>query len=69
MMKRRSLVLTSDFARHPFRSSLPPHVFRQIEPDPVRLNRTESWALTRGDVSTFGATYLACFAMVLVFFM
>jgi len=27
MTKRRALVLTSEFARHPFRQSLPPHVF------------------------------------------
>lgn len=26
-MKRRSLVLTNESARHPFRASLPPHVF------------------------------------------
>ena len=26
-MKRRSLVLTTESARHPFRASLPPHVF------------------------------------------
>lgn len=63
-MTRRSLVLTSDFARHPFRASLPPHVLRKVEPKPVYAR----WALTRGDMTTFGATYLACFAMVLVFF-
>ena len=26
-MKRRALVLTTESARHPFRASLPPHVF------------------------------------------
>ena len=30
-MKRRSLVLTSEFARHPFRQTLPPHVLRPLQ--------------------------------------
>ncbi|OYX06849.1 MAG: hypothetical protein B7Z08_13405 [Sphingomonadales bacterium 32-68-7] len=29
---RRSLVMTDDTARHPFRASLPAHVFRRDEP-------------------------------------
>lgn len=29
-MKRRSLVLTTESARHPFRQSLPPHLFKPL---------------------------------------
>lgn len=34
-MKRRALVLTTESARHPFRVSLPPHVFTvpKMEPE------------------------------------
>jgi hypothetical protein len=36
-MKRRSLVLTTESARHPFRQTLPPHVFKPLV-DPRRRN-------------------------------
>ncbi len=62
--KRRSLVLTSDHARHPFRASLAPHVTRVDveEAGPVSL-----WRLTKDDIRGFATTYFAVFAAVLVF--
>lgn len=62
---RRSLVLTDEQARHPFRASLPAHVrSREYE------NPAESlWRLTEQDVRGFVSTYLAVFAAVLVFLM
>ncbi|WP_095011855.1 hypothetical protein [Tsuneonella mangrovi] len=63
-MQRRALVLTDETARHPFRANLPPFVLREAEPVPVRT----SWRLTRGDVTAFAATYIACFTMAVAFF-
>lgn len=62
--KRRSLVLTDDAARHPFRAALPPHVTSVDvdEEEPVNF-----WHLTRDDVRGFATTYFAVFAAVLVF--
>ena len=60
---RRSLVLTDETARHPFRASLPPHV-RTVEPSGARA---EVWRLTRDDMRGFASTYVAVFAAVLVF--
>lgn len=61
---RRSLVLTDERSRHPFRSSLPAH---------IRTNEYEApaeslWRLTQEDVRGFASTYVAVFAAVLVFF-
>jgi hypothetical protein len=56
---RRSLVLTTESARHPFRASLPPHVFEAAAP-PFREVLTE-------DAKGFVMTYLACFVAVLAF--
>lgn len=62
---RRSLVLTDETSRHPFRASLPAHVrSREYE------NPAESlWRLTQEDVRGFASTYLACFVAALVFIM
>jgi len=60
---RRSLVLTDEQARHPMRSSLPPHV-RSGERTTVRR---ASWVLTRDDVMGFAGAYFACLAAVAVF--
>ncbi len=60
---RRSLVLTDEQARHPFRASLPPHVRRG---ERVSIERP-SWALTRDDVYGFAGAYFACLAAVAVF--
>lgn len=66
---RRSLVLTTESARHPFRASLPPHVLE-------RANEIESMApwrkrlsfgLTRHDFETVAATYAAGFLATITF--
>ena len=62
--KRRSLVLTNDAARHPFRANLAPHVTRV---DVVDEAPEGFWTLTRDDVRGFATTYFAVFAAVLVF--
>ena len=64
-LKRRSLVLTNEVARHPFRANLAPHVTHVSEEEreaPVSL-----WRLTKDDVRGFATTYFAVFAAVLVF--
>lgn len=60
---RRSLVLTDEQARHPFRASLPPHVRGG---ERVQVNRS-SWVITRDDVHGFAGAYFACLAAVAVF--
>jgi hypothetical protein len=62
---RRSLVLTDESARHPFRVSLPPHVKRDLYPIPAEA----LWRLTvedvRGVASTYVAASLAIFAFII----
>ena len=66
--KRRSLVLTNEAARHPFRASLAPHVTRVDAVDAEEEAAPEGfWTLTRDDVRGFATTYFAVFAAVLVF--
>lgn len=60
---RRSLVLTDEQARHPFRASLPPHV---CHGEGKRVRRS-SWVITRDDVYGFAGAYFACLAAVAVF--
>jgi hypothetical protein len=62
---RRSLVLTDEAARHPFRASLPAHVRSNEYENPAE----SLWRLTQEDVRGFATTYLAVFAAVLVFIM
>lgn len=66
---RRSLVLTTESARHPFRASLPPHVL-------ARANEVESMApwrsriamgISRADLETVAATYAAGFIATITF--
>ena len=59
---RRLLVLTSESARHPFRASLPPHVFT-----PLAATPSKSWRMGRRDWRQFFGTYLAGFAAVTAF--
>ncbi len=61
--RRRSLVLTDESARHPFRASLPPHVKRDLHDIPAE----SLWRLTSDDVRGFASVYFATFAAVLVF--
>jgi hypothetical protein len=56
---RRSLVLTTESARHPFRATLPPHV---LGPGTPALRR-----LLAEDAKGFALTYFACFVAVLAF--
>jgi len=60
---RRSLVLTDESARHPFRATLPPHVRRPCAPAPAR----PAWVITRDDVHGFVGAYFASLAAVAVF--
>lgn len=60
---RRSLVLTDETARHPFRASLPPHVRSREYEAPAEV----LWRLTTEDVRGFVSIYLATFAAALVF--
>ena len=61
-LPRRSLVLTTESARHPFRASLPPHVFTPGAGAPAA-----SWRMGRRDWRQFFATYLAGFVAVTTF--
>jgi hypothetical protein len=60
---RRSLVLTDEQARHPFRASLPPHVCRSPK---VTIERA-TWAISRDDVYGFAGAYFASLVAVTVF--
>jgi len=62
---RRSLVLTDEISRHPFRASLPPQV-RGLLADDIEPRvpwRTRLWADARG----FAQAYCACFLAVTTF--
>ena len=60
---RRSLVLTDETSRHPFRASLPPHV----KSDLLDIPAESLWRLTAEDVRGFASVYVAVTAAVLVF--
>ena len=62
-MRRRSLVLTDESARHPFRASLPPHVKRDLHDIPAE----SLWRLTMEDARGFASVYVAATAAVLAF--
>lgn len=70
-MKRRALVLTNEAARHPFRRSLPSHVFA-IRP-PAELDAAENaeaardWKMTGSDWRGFLAAYTASFLAIAIF--
>jgi hypothetical protein len=65
---RRSLVLTDETARHPFRASLPPHVCRVEESEsPPPSGQLQSWRLTASDIRGAATTYFATFAATLAF--
>ena len=60
---RRSLVLTDEAARHPFRASLPPHVRREN----TAAHDDAFWRVTAQDMRGVVTTYFACLAAVLAF--
>lgn len=64
--KRRSLVLTDESARHPFRAGLPRHVTRVVDQF-VEEPAQGFWQITRDDIRGFASVYFATFAAVLVF--
>ncbi|WP_170002906.1 hypothetical protein [Pseudopontixanthobacter vadosimaris] len=64
---RRSLVLTDESARHPFRASLPPHIRSAGSPAPAKPARKRSWMLTRDDLGGFLSAYFGCFVAVSIF--
>ncbi len=58
---RRTLVLTDETARHPFRASLPPHVRQGVAPRP-----SSRWRL--GELRDVAAMYSASFVATAVYF-
>ncbi len=62
--KRRTLALTTESSRHPFRMSLPPHVFAIVEEEP---QAPRSNAIQASDWRGFFAAYCATFVAVMVF--
>lgn len=61
--RRRSLVLTDESARHPFRAVLPPHVKRDLFSIPAE----SLWRLTVADVRGVASTYVATTLAILAF--
>jgi hypothetical protein len=61
---RRSLVLTDETARHPFRASLPPHVRRAAGRDEAE---TGAWRLSLSDVRGFASAYVSCVVGITAF--
>jgi len=55
-MKRRALVLTTESARHPFRQTLPPHVFKPL-PDPRRRDDRDIRLFLMSFAAFFMVTY------------
>ena len=65
---RRALVLTSESARHPFRASLPPHVFARMGEVEPQVPWYLRFGLTRADIESAAATYCTGFVAVFTFF-
>ena len=70
-MTRRSLVLTQEAAGHPFRRSLPPHVFNRTPSlDAQAEDNVEAarrWRMNGGDWRGFLAAYCASFVAMTIF--
>jgi hypothetical protein len=62
---RRSLVLTDESARHPFRASLPPHWREERHETAERRVPWRKQLFT--DMRGFAQAYCACFLAVAVF--
>jgi hypothetical protein len=65
LSNRRALVLTTEGARHPFRQSLPPHVFVPLA-DEEPASRT-MWQALADDWKSVFSTYCAAFVAVTLF--
>tara|TARA_A100001391_G_scaffold173888_2_gene136109 strand:- start:26430 stop:26633 length:204 start_codon:yes stop_codon:yes gene_type:complete len=65
---RRALVLTSESARHPFRASLPPHVFAEMGEIEPRVPWYLRLGLSRADIESAATTYCSGFVAAFVFF-
>lgn len=70
-MARRALVLTQESAGHPFRRSLPPHVFTEplgvdVEAE-ENAQAAERWRMSGGDWRSFLSAYCASFVAVMIF--
>ncbi len=63
---RRTLVLSDESARHPFRASLP-MAWRQVDEVENRLSWRLRFALDARDARQFAANYVACFLAVTAF--
>ena len=57
---RRALVLTAESARHPFRASLPPHVY-------AADGEPRAWRLSRRDWRDVLGAYVASFLAISIF--
>jgi hypothetical protein len=62
---RRSLVLTDETARHPFRASLPPH-WHEVRHE-FAEPRAPWRARLSADIQGFAQTYCACLLAVIAF--
>lgn len=77
MMKRRALVLTTESARHPFRQSLPPHVFDTGaldakaedagETTEIKAETVLTWAPDWRDAKFFFQSFIAFFTVAYSF--
>ncbi|WP_374405272.1 hypothetical protein [Pelagerythrobacter sp.] len=61
---RRSLVLTDETARHPFRASLPPSA-RRLEPSDC--DPGGEWRITLTDMRGFASAYVSCVIAITAF--
>ncbi|VWX46399.1 hypothetical protein [Novosphingobium sp. 9U] len=64
---RRALVLTTEQARHPFRQSLPPHVFRPYPDEPEEAGERSLRQVFNEDWRSLVSTYCATFVVITAF--
>lgn len=69
--KRRALVLTQEISGHPFRRSLPAHVFKVQCDDAGEADANalaaKAWKLSGGDWRQFLTAYCAAFVVIFTF--
>lgn len=67
---RGGWILCKETARHPFRASLPPHVYEICDEDitPSLMERSAAWwQLHRSDIRSFSTSFTVCFIVVSLF--